>query len=429
MKRIFFSVLIFLSFGILVPTGDILVPMDEVQTNHLKAYGLAYWTLKNHEKPCEWLLNYRFGSFLLPDSPEVRKKAGLMGVKIEIVSPEEVLRIFQEIEENNMDRVLLEKAPKVAVYTPIDSYLKGEKYDLMEPWDDAVILALEYAEIPFDKIYDREILSGFLSKYDWVHLHHEDFTGQYGKFYRNYHGAFWYQKRVAWTENEAKELGFSSVQEFKGAIALKIREYVLEGGFLFAMCSACDTLDISLSAIGVDIVPPEIDKTPIDVNYQSKLNFNRCFAFENFKLITDINIYEFSDIDVSIYSNPQESRKEDFVLFEFSAKHDPVPTMLTQCHVRIVNGFFGQTTSFKESVLKDDVIVMGTVLEGGRVKYIHGNRGRGTFTFYGGHDPEDYSHYVGDPPTNLSLHKNSPGYRLILNNILFPAAKKKQKKT
>ncbi|MDD3627404.1 MAG: asparagine synthetase B, partial [bacterium] len=342
--KILLTIFFLLSILIINVNSDILVPMDEVQTDHLKAYGLAYWVLKTYEKPCEWLLNYRYGSFLLPDSPEVRQKAVLMGVKIEVVSPEEVVQIYKVIDENNMEKVILEKAPKVAVYTPLESYLKGEKYDLSEPWDDAVLLVLEYAEIPFDKLYDREVLSGQLSKYDWVHLHHEDFTGQYGKFYRNYHTAFWYQKRVAWTENEMKELGFATAQELKGAVALKIREYVMNGGFLFAMCSACDTLDISLSAFGVDIVPPEIDKTPIDVNYSTKLNFDRCFAFNNFKLITDINVYEYSDIDISNYANVQDSHKEDFVLFEFSAKQDPVPTMLTQCHTRVVKGFFGQTT-------------------------------------------------------------------------------------
>ncbi len=408
---------------------DILVPMDSVQTDHLKAYGLVYWILENYDKPCEWLLNYRDGSFLLPDSKEIRGKAGLLGVKIEVVSPQQVLRIFETINENNMERVTLEKAPKVAVYTPMDNYLQGSKYDPLEPWDDAVILALEYAEIPYDKIYDRGVLTGKLEKYDWVHLHHEDFTGQYGKFYRNYRNAYWYKKRVAWTKKEANELGFGSVQKFKAGVALKIREYVMNGGFIFAMCSACDTIDIALSAIDVDIIPAQIDNTPIDLDYQSKLNYDRCFAFKNFKLIPDVNIYEFSNIDVSNYFNPKESHKEDFILFEFSAKQDPVPTMLTQSHKKVVTGFFGQTTSFRDSLIKDDLIILGTVLEGGRVKYLHGNRGKGTFTFYGGHDPEDYSHYVGDPPTNLSLFKNSPGYRLILNNILFPAAKKKKKKT
>jgi len=407
----------------------LLIPMDEKQTNHLRAYGLTYWTLQPpREYRSEWLLNYRYGSFLLTDRPEVRQKAVLMGVYFEPIGNTELSLIRQEIEESNMDSVILEKAPKIAIYAPPEdtNYYR-------DPWDDAVKLALRYAEIPFDTLWDKEVIAGELEAkgYDWLHLHHEDFTGQMGKFYGVYKSAVWYQQRKLLFEKAAAEAGFDRVAEHKGYVAQCIRDYVLNGGFLFAMCSAPETIDISLStnAGKVDIVAKEIDGTPIDPNYMNKLDFRQTFAFENFKLITNPNIYEYSNID-----NPNPDLNpmmgtEDFSLFEFSAKHDQIPTMLTQDHVSKVKGFLGQTTSFNKETLKDTITILGDIEGSNYVKYIHGKLGKGTFTFLAGHDPEDYRHIVGEGATNLELHKNSPGYRLILNNILFPAAKKKPQKT
>jgi hypothetical protein len=349
---------------------------------------------------------------------EIRQRANLMGVFFQPVSSAEANVIYQTIERGNMDVVLLEKAPKIAIYTPPDK----------EPWDDAVTLALTYADIPYDTLWDEEVLAGRLLEYDWLHCHHEDFTGQYGKFYSAYRNHVWYQKQVATFEAAAKAAGYKSVQEHKAAVVRAIKDYVLQGGFFFMMCTP-DTIDIALAAEGIDIVPPEIDGTPIDPNCQSRLDFSKTFAFENFVLETRPDVYEFSNID-----NPKPGLNpldgsEDFTLFEFAAKYDPIPTMLTQNHVSVVKGFLGQTTSFSKSTIKNTVTIMGDIEGSNYAKYIHSSYGRGTFTFLGGHDPEDYKHRVGDPPTNLELHKNSPGYRLILNNVLFPAAKKQKRKT
>jgi hypothetical protein len=395
-----------------------LVPMDLSQTNHLKAYGHAYRALVRGYN-VQWLLNYRGGSFLMPAADDLLLDARLKDVSFETISGSEVAAINAEIEKNNMEIVLLEKAPKVAVYIP----------PISQPWDDAVTLAMTYSEIEYEKVFDEEVLAGKLGEYDWLHLHHEDFTGQYGKFYGAYRNADWYQKQQREFEARARRLGFDKVSVEKKAVAEKIREYVFNGGFLFAMCSACDTYDIALSAKGVDIVAQEFDYDGIDPGYQRKLDYDRCFAFTGFKLITNPFVYEFSDIDTSDYVRARGAESDYFTLFEFSAKYDPVPTMLTQNHVNVIKGFLGQTTGFKKDLVKKSVVIMGEDQVHGEVKYLHGNFGRGTFTYLGGHDPEDYQHAVGDPPTDLSLHVNSPGYRLILNNILFPAAKKKKMKT
>ncbi len=398
---------------------NILIPMDETQNDHLRAYGLIYWCLQSpRQYYAEWLLNYRSGSFIIEDHANVRQRANIMGVSFQPISPAEANIIYQVIESGNMNVVLLEKAPKIAIYTPPDK----------EPWDDAVTMALAYADIPYSTLWDVEVLAGKLVEHDWLHCHHEDFTGQYGKFYSAYRHAIWYQKQVATFQASAKASGHDSVQEHKLAIAKEIKDYVLQGGFFFMMCTS-DTVDIALSAEDVDSVSPEIDGTPLDPDCQSKLDFSKTFAFEDFVLETRPDVYEFSNID-----NPKPALNpldgsEDFALFEFAAKHDPIPTMLTQDHVGVVRGFLGQTTSFNKSTIKNTVTIMGDIEGSNYAKYIHGLYGRGTFTFLGGHDPEDYKHRVGDPPTNLELHKNSPGYRLILNNVLFPAAKKQKRKT
>ena len=395
-----------------------LIPMDLTQTNHIKAYGLAYGMLTQGLK-VEWLLNYRGGSFLTRSQRDQELEARVRGIRFEVVSAAAVAEIKAEIERENMEVVVLEKAPRLAVYSPPNA----------QPWDDAVTLALTYAQVPFDKVYDREVLTGKLAEYDWLHLHHEDFTGQYGKFFASYRFAAWYQHDVEVNEGLARELGFAKVSEEKKAVARAIREYVRGGGFLFAMCSATDTVDISLAAEGADIAAAEFDGDGQTPGAQSKLLFDRTFAFQNFVLEMNALVYEFSNIDTSNYARLRGPEADYFTLFEFAAKHDPVPTMLTQCHVSVINGFLGQTTGFRKPLVKDSVVLLAEVEGSDEVKYLHGNLGRGTFTFYGGHDPEDYQHAVGDPPTRLELHVNSPGYRLILNNILFPAAKKKQQKT
>ncbi len=423
MRLIFTAVII--SVGILIFSFSafsqkILIPMDLKQTDHLKAYGIAYWTLEKGIN-VEWLLNYRGGSFLTDYNAAIERELRVRGVSYETISGSQAAQIYATIEENNMEVVLLEKAPAIAIYqSPKET-----------KWDDAVALALEYAEVPYTKLWDKEVLRGELEKYDWLHLHHEDFTGQYGKFYRNYRNAPWYVEMVQINEAMAKEMGFKKVSQLKLAVAKMIHEYVLRGGFLFAMCSGTDTYDIALAAEGTDICDAVFDGDPVDPDYQKKLDYSKTYAFENFKLITDPMIYEFSDIDIPPSDNPILRRQESdyFTLFDFSAKWDPVPTMLTQNHVSVIKGFMGQTTGFKKSLIKKSVVIMAESEGTEQVKYIHGNIGRGTFTFYGGHDPEDYQHFVGDPETQLSLHKNSPGYRLILNNILFPAAKKKERKT
>ncbi|MBM4169795.1 MAG: asparagine synthetase B [Ignavibacteria bacterium] len=400
----------------------LLIPMDLQQTNHLKSYGLTFWVLERGGE-VDWLLNYRGGSFFMDFSEVIARECRVRGVAFERVAAAQAATIYAHIqqEDNNMDVVRLEKAPRIAVYVPPN----------FKPWDDAVTLALEYAEISYTKVWDEEVLTGKLSEYDWLHLHHEDFTGQYGKFYANYRFAPWYVEQQGLYEREARRLGYRKVSDAKKAVARAIRDYVGSGGFMFAMCSATDSYDIALAAEAVDICDIMFDGDPPDRDIQKKLNFSRTFAFEHFTLDPNPMRYEYSDIDIPPSDPPalRDPNTDYFTLFEFSAKYDPVPTMLTQNHVAIIKGFMGQTTAFRKGLLKRTVIRLAEREGTEEVKYIHGNVGRGTFTWYGGHDPEDYQHAVGDPPTDLSLHKNSPGYRLILNNVLFPAAKKKQQKT
>jgi len=398
--------------------AEILIPMDSSQANHLKAYGVAFEGLKQ-KLVIKWLLNYRGGSYLVPNSTEIENLCKLRGVSYELIGSAEVAQIMTTIQNSNMDAVVLEKEPKIAVYVPPNA----------QPWDDAVTLVLTYAQIDYDTLWDSGVLAGKLEQYDWLHLHHEDFTGQYGKFYASYRNAAWYRNDVKTNEQLAAELGFSKVWQLKHAVAEKIREYVKNGGFMFAMCAATDTFDIALAAGDVDICDTVFDGDPPDPQAQQKLNYQRCFAFTDFNLITNPYEYEFSDIDASDYAKIRGPEEDYFTLFDFSAKYDPVPTMLTQCHTNVVNGFLGQTTSFHKDKVKKNVIILGESPQVEEVKYLHGNFGKGTFTFYGGHDPEDYQHRIGDPETVLDLHKNSPGYRLILNNILFPAAEKKKWKT
>jgi len=399
--------------------GAVLIPMDLTQTDHLKSYGVAYWALEKGYR-VEWLLNYRNGSFLILDGLEdVRSECRYRGVTWEEPGGAELAGIYRTVEEENMEVVLLEKAPAIALYAP----------DNIQPWDDAVMLALEYAEIPYTVVWDLEVQAGELETYDWLHLHHEDFTGQYGKFHASFRNAEWYKEQKLLYERMAREQGFASVSEHKKTSAAIIREYVRRGGFMFAMCSATDSYDIALAATGVDIVEATFDGTPPEPGFQARLDYERSMAFTGFQLIPSPNVYEFSDIDMTEIAAARPEEIDYFTLFEFAAKHDPVPTMLTQCHVNVVKGFMGQTTTFRRSRVKNYVTVLGDYPGTDEVKYLHGNVGRGTFTFLGGHDPEDYRHLVGDPPTILSMHKNSPGYRLILNNILFPAAKKKERKT
>ena len=392
--------------------------MDSSQSNHLKAYGVAFNSLKD-QQTVKWLLNYRGGSFLAPESQAVVSLCNIAGVRYETVSGSQVATILTEIQESNMEVLVLEKEPRIAVYIPPNTL----------PWDDAVSLALEYADIEYDKLWDEEVLQGKLNDYDWLHLHHEDFTGQYGKFYGSYRHMPWYQNDVRVNSEMASRLGFAKVWQLKHAVAEKIRNFVESGGFLFAMCGATDTIDIALAAVNTDIVDAALDGDGIDPQYQSKLDFERCFAFTGFKLKPNPFEYEFSDLDASDYSRLRGAEADFFQLFDFSAKYDPVPTMLTQCHTNVIDGFLGQTTSFFKDKVKKNVIILAEVPGMNEVKYIHGNLGKGTFTFYGGHDPEDYQHKIGDPETILDLFKNSPGYRLILNNVLFPAAEKKQLKT
>ncbi len=396
--------------------NSILIPMDDAQNDHLRAYGIAYHAVAMGIKS-EWLLNYRGGSFLIAYDPAIIKMCKEKGVSYEVITPSEVASIYATIKDNNMNAVELEKAPKVAVYIP----------PYAEPWDDAVTLALDYADIPYDRIYDDEILEGKLSQYDWLHIHHEDFTGQFGKFlaYRN---TEWYKTQVRIDEATARKWGFQKVWQLKHAVAYKIRDFVKNGGFLFAMCSAPITLDIALAAGNVDIVPAVYDGDPPDPNAQKKLDFSQTMAFTDFKLVMDPSIYEHSDVDVTREA-ALRGPNTYFTLFNFSAKYDPVPTILTQDHTRVIKEFLGQDTGFRKSKLKSYVIVMGEVKGTDEAKYIYGSYGKGFFSYLGGHDPEDYSHRVGDPPTDLKLHRHSPGYRLILNNVLFPAAKKKKLKT
>ncbi|NJB37995.1 asparagine synthetase B [Flavobacterium sp. ASW18X] len=399
----------------------LLLPMDaESQKNHLKAYGLTYWILSKQQK-VQWLLNYRGGSFLLPDGEVIRKECQIRGVSFEILTDGEAQSILDGISSpsQNQEAVVLEKAPKIAVYSPKDN----------QPWDDAVTMVLTYAEIPYVTVYDEEVLTDKLALYDWLHLHHEDFTGQYGKFYGAYRAAPWYIEGKRLAEERAKKFGYFKVAEEKSAVAEKIRAYVIGGGFMFAMCSATDSFDIALAAKGIDICEPMFDGDPSDANYQSKLDYNRTFAFTNFTLERSPLQYEFSSIDMTRKRRNVPKESDYFSLMEFSAKWDPVPTMLTQNHTTLVKGFMGQTTAFEPKEVKPTVMVLGECKLNGEARYVHGVKGKGFFTFYGGHDPEDYQHRVGDPKTELELHPTSPGYRLILNNVLFPAAKKKKQKT
>lgn len=398
----------------------ILIPMDPQQRNHLKAYGIAYWILKQ-DVDVDWLLNYRDGSFMFPHTDAYEKECRVRGVSYEVIGEAEVTSILTQIAkpEVNMELVKLHKAPKIAVYSP----------KTKQPWDDAVTMVLSNAEIPYDVIFDDEVLLGKLPTYDWLHLHHEDFTGQYGKFWMSFQHAAWYQAEVRENEAMAAKHGFKKVSELKLAVAKKIRDYVFGGGFLFAMCSATDSYDIALAADGVDICESMFDGDPADPRADAKLNYNNTFAFKDFKLIMSPYVYEYSYIDATPETRPVQEENDVFTLFDFSAKWDVVPTMLCQDHTKVIKGFYGQTTAYRKQFIKSDVLVMGENKQLGEARYIHGSAGKGTWTFYGGHDPEDYQHQVGEPPTDLNLHPNSPGYRLILNNILFPSAKKKKLKT
>jgi hypothetical protein len=406
--------------GMMAQAQYLLVPMDEeTQNDHLKAYGVSYWVLAKGVK-IKWLLNYRGGSFLIPNQQEIKNELIIRGVSYEELSEGETAGILELIASpsQNMQEVLLEKAPKIAVYTPYGTL----------PWDDAVTMVLAYAEIPYTKVYDKEVLADELLLYDWLHLHHEDFTGQYGKFYRSFRATPWYIEEKKAAEELAASLGYDKVSDAKRDVALKIRDYVVGGGFMFAMCSATDSFDIALSAEGVDIQETMFDGDPSEAAYQNKIDYAKTFAFTDFTLERSPLVYEFSSIDMTAKRSIKKEL-DYFSLMDFSAKWDPIPTMLNQNHTSLVKGFMGQTTSFDRDEVKKNVLVLGENKTNGEAKYIHGIRGKGFFTFYGGHDPEDYQHRVGDPPTELSLHPNSPGYRLILNNILFPAAKKKKQKT
>jgi hypothetical protein len=415
MKFIF--VLLFISN--LTFSANVLVFMDEAQENHLKAYGVTYWALTKDYK-VTWLLNYRGGSFLFPDSQEIIKECKLKGVIYEVISESQTAEILNMISSpsQNMEAVVLEKAPKIAVYTPA-----GKR-----PWDDAVTLALTFAEIPFDKVYDEEVLTDRLLLYDWLHLHHEDFTGQYGKFFGAYRNTPWYIAQKKEAEDLAKKLGFDKVSDSKKAVAKKIKQFAVGGGFMFAMCAATDSFDITLAAEDTDICEPMFDGDPSDADFQSRLDYRKTLAFKNFKLENNPNVYEFSDLDTTDKRTVPFER-DYFILTEFSAKWDPIPTMLNQNHTQMIKGFMGQTTAFTTDMIKSNIIILGQNQINGEVRYLHGTVGKGMFTYYGGHDPEDYQHKVGDAPTELALHPTSPGYRLILNNVLFPAAEKKKQKT
>nr|WP_199287726.1 asparagine synthetase B [Tamlana carrageenivorans] len=418
MKKVLCILLLFISSQAFA--SYVLIPMDaESQKNHLKAYGITYWTL-NRDLKVKWLLNYRGGSFLLPDTEGVRRECQIRGVSFEVISNAKTESILEEISSpsQNMEAVVLEKAPKIAVYTP-----KGKL-----PWDDAVTMVLQYAEIPYETVYDEEVLNDGLLVFDWLHLHHEDFTGQYGKFYAQYRATSWYIEEKKEAEALASKLGYNKVSEEKLAVSLKIRDYVIGGGFMFAMCSATDSFDIALSAEGVDICEPMFDGDGSTANYQNKIDYHKTFAFTDFLLERSPLVYEFSSIDTTRKRHVPKTA-DYFTLMDFSAKWDPIPTMLCQNHTALVKGFMGQTTAFARDEIKSNVLVLGETKSNGEAKYIHGIKGKGFFTFYGGHDPEDYQHRVGDAKTELDLHPTSPGYRLILNNVLFPAAKKKKQKT
>ncbi len=417
-KKIFLSMVFAVMSVLTAHSAHILIPMDNSQSNHLKAYGIAYYVL-TYDLEVSWLLNYRGGSFMFPHHNRFEQEMAIRGVSYQVIADVQANAIINEIAhpDVNMEQIVLHKVPRIAVYTPPHSL----------PWDDAVTLALSYAEIPYDPIYDEEVISGVLPLYDWLHVHHEDFTGQFGKFWAAYRNADWYKRDVQLAEELARKLGFNRVADLKLAVAKSIQQFVAGGGYMFAMCSAPESIDIALAAEGIDIVHEVFDGTPMDPNAQEKLDFSRTFAFHNFQIVT--NPYEYAKSNIDVPKTGRDQRTDFFSLFEFSAKWDPVPTMLTQNHESLVKGFMGQTTAFKRHLVKPTVTILGETRAKDEVRYIHGSFGQGTFTFYGGHDPEDYRHFVGDPPTDLNLFPNSPGYRLILNNVLFPAARKKKKKT
>lgn len=420
MKKIAF-IFLFSFLSLQLKASYLLIVMDKTQKNHLKAYGIAYWVLKKNLE-VDWLLNYKGGSFAFKHAAELESELNVRGVGYQTISDGQYNQILNEIAnpDANMDVMKLEKPPKVAVYSP----------KTKQPWDDAVTLVLTYAEIPYETIFDDDVMGDKLSTYDWLHLHHEDFTGQYGKFYAAFRNEPWFQKEKQESERIATKYGFSKVSQLKLAVVKKIRDFCAGGGFMFAMCSATDTFDIALAAEGVDICEAVYDGDAADRNAQQRLNFNNTFAFKDFQLEMNAYVYEYSNIDNQSHERPGLNEKTDFFqLFKFSAKYDPIPTMLTQNHENLINGFMGQTTAFKKKLIKSEVLVMGETKSASEARYIHGTFAKGTWTFYGGHDPEDYQHFVGEEPTDLKLHPNSPGYRLILNNILFPAAKKKKKKT
>lgn len=421
LKRVTTVLLLFFLFAH-AHASYLLIPMDDMQKNHLKSYGIAYWALQR-DVEVTWLLNYRGGAFMMKHADAIERECRLRGVTCEVIADGQSSAILSHIADPavNMDAVKLQKAPRIAVYSPKSKL----------PWDDAVTLVLTYAEIPYDVVYDEEVLSGVLPTYDWLHLHHEDFTGQYGKFWGSHHNQQWYIEDVRTQEAMANKLGFSKVSQLKLAVAKKIRDFVMGGGFLFAMCSAPDSYDVALAAEGVDICDVMFDGDPMQPNAQELLDYSKCFAFKDFRISTNPSEYEISTIDIDDRSRQRtvNEKNDFFLLFDFSAKWDWIPTMLTQNHTRIVHGFMGQTTAFRRETVKTSCIILAENKEFNEVRYLHGDYGKGTWTFLGGHDPEDYRHYVGDPPTDLSLYPNSPGYRLILNNILFPAAKKEKHKT
>lgn len=419
-KLFYLMISFFLGISLKLHAQYVMIPMDASQTNHLKAYGIVFNHLKKGGS-AKWLLNYKGGAFLVPENGKIGDDCLVRNVRYQELTNASAFQLVDEIEASNTNTAVvnLEKAPRIAVYTP--------KQNL--PWDDAVTLALTYAEVEYDKVWDMEVLTDELQNYDWLHLHHEDFTGQYGKFWYAYRNQPWYIKQVREMEALAKSMGFDKVSEEKKAVARKIRDYVGNGGFLFAMCSGTDTFDIALSAEGVDIAATPFDGDPMDPDAQQKINFEKTFAFANYTLSTNPAEYEHADIDVPVQLDRINEEIDYFTLFEFSAKWDPVPTMLTQNHVSSIKGFYGQTTAYQKDKIKQSVVILAEAPGRDQVKYIHGNFGKGTFTFYAGHDPEDYTHRVDDPPTDLDLYPNSPGYRLILNNILFPAAQKKKRKT
>lgn len=424
--KILGTIALLLAFGLPARGAYLLLPMDATaQRNHLKAYGITYWVLDNGAEAW-WLLNYRGGSFAFKHNPIFERECVTRGISYEVIADAQFSKILEEIAhpEVNMDAIKLEVAPKIAVYSP----KKDERGIDIQPWDDAVTMALTYAEIPYETVYDEDVMNNVLPQYDWLHLHHEDFTGQYGKGLRRYANQPWFREHVRQAEETAEKFGFKKVSQLKLAVVKNIREYLAGGGFMFAMCSAADTYDIALAAEGVDIVESAYDGDAADFNAQSKLDFNKTLAFRDFEVYTNANEREHASID-NTRSRHVSTDQDYFTLFDFSAKWDPVPTMLTQNHTRTVKGFMGQTTAFRKDYIKSNVLILGEFKPVGETRYIHGTFGEGTFTFYGGHDPEDYRHSMYDPPTDLSLHPNSPGYRLILNNILFPAAKKKQRKT